>query len=108
MKGSGRRKIRLDWAKCPGRSGVVGGSAGANESSVSCPLPTMLVPASTCSSLLFPLLLLPRLPRSVTTTISPSMSARIASPSYTPFCLLFPLYFIHFHPPSPPKLDHYK
>jgi hypothetical protein len=101
MKGSGRRrKIRLDWVRLCVRAragvvGVVGGSAGANEWTVSC-LPTMLVPASTSTSVPFILPHPSRLPHLVTKIISPSMLLRMAFPSYIPFPPRFFLYFIYF------------
>ena len=84
---SGRRKIRLGWAvRNSGRSG--GGSLEERRSErvdcVSC-LPTMLVPASTCTFVPFTLPLHHHLPHLVTKIISPSMLVRMAFPSYTPF-----------------------
>jgi hypothetical protein len=80
------KKIRLDWGDLGlgPEWGVVGGIAGGNGCCVSC-LPTMLVLASTCTSVPFILPHPHRLPLSVTKIISPSMLVKMAFPSYIPF-----------------------
>lgn len=85
-----------------GRSGrVVGGSAGGCDCNPSC-LPTMLVPASTCTSVPF---ILPHphcLLLSVMKIISPSMLLRMAFPSYNPslpyFLYILFIFLLQVHP----------